>query len=93
MANITITSTTNSIHVNFGVYSTALETIQQTWNKSAVQNFRQTTDTCIMVTIRGEREWCVTWDGASGSFQIDSINGIAPTSNSDLFTKLEALIA
>ena len=35
--------------------------------------------------------WSVTFDGVGG-LQIDSINGVAPTSNSDLYDKLIALI-
>lgn len=90
---VIITSAENSISVEFNEYATFLETLKQTWNKSAIQNFRQHIDSTIYVNIRFEKEWRISYNGSVGTFKVDTINGIAPTSNNDLFTKLEALIA
>ena len=94
MANITITSSTNAISVDFGVYATMFETKKQTWRKNAISNFRLNyNESKIFAQILYEKEWMVSYDGSAGTLQIDSINGVAPSSNSDLYDKLIALIA
>jgi hypothetical protein len=35
----------------------------------------------------------ISFDGSTGTMQVDSVDGVAPTSNSDLYDKLIALIA
>lgn len=93
MANIVITSTTNSVIVDFNDYAAILKTEKQSWPKRVIQNFRKLYPSgCIIVSMLQEKEWCVSWDGSPGSFQIDSIDGVTPTSNSDLFDKLTALL-
>ena len=91
MANIVIT-TTNAINVDFGVYSTTLEFSKGSWRKDNIINIKHLTS-CIEVNVLSEKEWLVSFDGAGTSLQIDSIDGVAPTSNSDLYDKLIALIA
>lgn len=94
MANIVITSTSNSVTVDFGVYASFLETYKQTWSKSVIQNFRKVNDSgYIYVNMKFEKEWIVSYNGATGTFQVDSIDGVTPTSNDHLFTLLSSLIA
>lgn len=93
MANIVITSTTNSIKVDFGVLGTGNIPKKGTWNKNHVVDFAlQPSDTFVKATTIGENEWQLSFDGNNG-MQIDSVDGVAPTSNSDLYNKLIALIA
>ena len=46
-----------------------------------------------MVTVRDEIEWCVSDDGYTETFTIDSVDGATPSDLDDLYTKLIALIA
>ena len=92
MAKIVITSTTNSIRATFGDYSTMVDMIKGTWRKSHVMNFVLRTD-YVLVDFEGQSDWLVSFDGAGTTFQIDSVDGVTPTSNSDLYDKLIALIS
>ena len=93
MANLVITSTTNSVNVVFNDYAPIIETTKQTWAKRVIQNFRQLPTGCIVIYMLAEKEWCVTFNGVDNTFQIDSIDGVTPTDNNHLFQLLEALIA
>lgn len=95
MANIVIVSTTNSIKVTFGAYfPNPLERNAGTWEKAGI-SFHLATN-FVEVDIKGERDWYVSHDGNSTTtptFQIDSVDGTAPTSVADLYAKLQAIIA
>jgi hypothetical protein len=93
MANLVVTSTTNSISVDFGVLETAANMKKGVWNKSRITFQLALSDTHVNVLVIGESSWGVSWDGSSSTLQIDSVNSVAPTSNSDLYDKLTALIA
>lgn len=93
MANIVIVSTTNSIQVDFGVYSTTLEHSKGVWRKENI-SFQLATN-YIEATIVGEKIWYVSDDGNSISrptFQIDTVDASAPISLLDLFNKLQTLL-
>lgn len=91
MANIVITSTTNSIKVEFNDYSTVLGVDGGTYQKRDIVIYRLTDR--VQCEVKGEKTWFVAYTSTTGCFIIDSIDGVAPTSNSDLYTKLIALIA
>lgn len=94
MANITIVSTTNSIQVDFGHYSTSLERSKGAWRKSIVHFMKATH--FIEADILGEKEWYVSHDGNDTerpTFQVDSVDGVTPTDFDHLFLLLQALIA
>jgi len=93
MANIVITSTTNSINVEFNTYSSGVGMTKGAWNKTRITFQLEYADNFVDVLVIGEPSWPISFDGSTGTLQIDSINGVAPTSNSDLYTKLIALIA
>lgn len=91
MANITIVSTTNSINVNFGDYGgVELQSLEGCWRKEII-SFEKRSD-YVIARVRGEKDWLVSYNGVDGTFQIDSIDTVAPTTNDDLYTKLIALI-
>jgi hypothetical protein len=93
MANLVITSTTNSIKVDFGVLATSANMKKGVWNKNRITFELALLDAHVNVLVIGEPSWGVSFDGSSGTLQIDSIDGVSPTSNSDLYDKLIALIA
>jgi hypothetical protein len=92
MANIVVTSTTNSIKVEFNDYSTILNMAKGTWGKGYIQSVLLRTDG-VLVDLLGQPDWLVSFDGSVGTFQIDTIDGVAPTSNSDLYDKLIVFLA
>lgn len=91
MANIVVRSTTNSIKVDFGVYATALGVTKGCWRKERVRF--NLSSAYVNAIVYDEPDFAVSFDGATGTFQIDSVDGAAPSSNSDLYDKLIALIA
>ncbi len=93
MANIVITSTTNSIKVDFNDLANAAGVKKGVWNKGRITFELDLLDSKVRVLVVGEAVWLVSFDGSSSTLQIDTINSVAPTSNSDLYDKLIALIA
>ena len=101
MANLVMTSTTNSIKVDNGVYSGvsgALGIIQKkaTFRKDEI--FRVSLEPSelyveIQFKSRNSNYFLLTYNAASGTLGVDTIDGVAPTSNSDLYDKLVSLIA
>lgn len=93
MANLVITSTTNSVKVDFGVYGVGNIPLKGTWRKDKIINFSlQLSNAFVIASTIGEPEWQLSYDGTNG-MQVDSVDGVAPTSNSDLYDKLIVLIA
>ena len=90
MANLTITSTTNSIKVDFGVYSSG-GISKGTWRKDKIQLFRLLTDDTIQV-LTNEDKFLLVYSSHEFALIVDSVDGIAPTSVSDLYDKLSALV-
>ena len=93
MANIVITSSTNSIKVDFGIYSTSLGLSKAVWRKEDVHFNLKHSNEFVEALVYNTNSFAVSFDGSSNTLQIDSIDAVAPTSNSDLYTKLIALIA
>ena len=94
MANVVITSTTNSIKVDFGVYNTALNLEKGTWSKDKVLNFQLLKgDASVLARIQDEPQWGLVYSASGENLVVDTIDGVAPSSNDDLYTKLIALIA
>lgn len=100
MANVVITVSGNSLIVDYGDYSSsgAVDALSASYCAcDIVEIQRAKDDSHCLVMMRdahGKRQWEVTYDATySGDeyFIIDSIDTVAPTSNSDLFNKLTAL--
>lgn len=100
MAGITIVKTGNSFVVDFGVYvsSDLINTVKQSYFIDDIIEIGLITDLSnVFVMMRdsdGLPMWYVTYDSTyigADYFIIDSIDGIAPTSQLDLFNKLTAL--
>lgn len=89
MANIVITTTTNKYDVVFNDLATQVGIVKGTWLKDHVANILLKSDH-VEVSLFQERTWLVGFD--SSYMQIDSINAVAPTSNSDLYDKLIAVL-
>jgi len=95
MAFITVTDTANNILVDFGVYSGVIPSVlysKAPFRKTAVTFQLAADESFVRVEARNGQSWSISFDGAGEILQIDSINAVAPTSNSDLYDKLIALI-
>jgi hypothetical protein len=100
MANIVMVSTTNSIKCDNGVYSGligALGIIQKkaTFRKDEIFRVSLTPDEgYVEVQFKSKSNYFIlSFNGSAGTLQVDLIDAVAPTSNSDLYDKLIALIA
>ena len=92
MANIVITSSTNNIAVVFNDMETLVGIKKGNWHKEKITFQLMPSDAFVKVLVLNEPTWAVSFDGSSGTMQIDSINASAPTSNSDLYDKLIAIL-
>lgn len=92
MANIVITTTTDQIRVDFGAYyPSVIKYSKGTWKKTSIDNI-ELFAYWIEVIGRNSETWRVSHDGTDNSLIIDSIDGAAPSSLADLYTKLQAII-
>ena len=92
MANLVITSTTNTIHVDFNDYTVPIGIKKSQWDKQRIRFELAPSDALIKVLVIGESAWAVAYTATDNCLIIDSVAGVAPTSNSDLYDKLIALL-
>jgi len=97
MANIVITTSGNSIVIAFNDYSGAVDnTVKRSYAKTDIVEVEYGSD-YVMVTMRDShthKSWMLTYDSAypgSERFIVDTVEGVAPSSESDLFDKITAL--
>ena len=93
MANLVVTSTTNTVQVTFNDLASAYAIKKAAWHKQRLTFQLLPSDEYVRLLVLNEPKWAVSWNGSTGTAQIDSVNGVAPTSNSDLYDKLVVLIA
>ena len=95
-----MTSTTNTIKCDNGVYSGvagALGIIQKkaTFRKDEIFRISLSPDESYVQVLFKSREknyFILSFNGSAGTLQVDTIDSVAPTSNSDLYDKLIALL-
>lgn len=92
MANIVITTTTNIIKVDFNDLSSVTGIKKGCWGDSIIAFQLVADESFIKVIVSGVPSWAVSYNGSTGTLQIDSVDGVAPTSNSDLYNKLVAVL-
>ncbi len=92
MANLVVTSNTNNIDVVFNDLAAGVGIKKGNWNKLRITFQLMPSDAFVKVLVLNEPTWAVSFDGSTGTLQIDSVAGVAPTSNSDLYDKLIALL-
>lgn len=95
MANIVITSNTNLLFIDFGNYKGQKGfPHKQNWHKASVHfSLSSGGDFVEVLEDNQSKNNCVlSYNGIGDTFQVDSIDGVAPISNSDLYDKLIALL-
>jgi hypothetical protein len=99
MANIVMTSTTNTVKCDNGIYAGTQNALGLVMKKVAFRKdeiFRiglAPSDAYVIVEFKSKTSFfLLNFDGATGAMQVDSIDAVAPTSNSDLYDKLVTLL-
>lgn len=95
MPDVVITSTTNSVKVDFGDFSSSVGYSKGVYGKSDIQYMTLKTDHVEVVAADSARWICAASNAtvAPQSLIISTIDGVGPTSLSDLYDKLSALLA
>lgn len=92
MPNISVTTTTNLFIVDFGDYCTSLGVKKGSWpKKNNMYLHLLCDDAAVLIKFDEDREWTISHDGLVG-LQIDSVDGVAPSSNLDLYNKLKTAL-
>lgn len=96
MANIVTTSSGNSVTVAFNDYSTTVGATKRSYDIRDIVEVELGSDyvQVLMRDSHGNNTWMLTYDSTySGSqrFIVDTVNSVAPSSESDLFDKITAL--
>lgn len=91
MPNTVVTSTANSIKVVFNDDSIKVDMDKGTWRKDEIAHIELLSDH-IKIQQKQEKSWHVH-NSSSNYLIIDSVDGNNPSSLSDLYDKLIALIA
>ena len=90
MTNIVITSTTNTIAINFNDLSGDVNCNLGVWRKESIIFIKKRSD---RVEVKCKANYYFfAYNSLSDTLRIDSIAGVSVSSNNDLFTKLIALI-
>lgn len=92
MANTVVTSTTNAIKVNFNDDVNKGRFSQGTYTKSGIEHVLLNGDHVEVVALDSTR-WILSHETNSiQALTIDTVDGVAPASLSDLYDKISALI-
>ena len=94
MANLVVTTSANSIVVAFNDYSGAIGATKRSFSPQNMTEVSLMTDEVRVYMDVTHDLWRLTYDSSySGNekFIVDSVDGVAPTSESDLFDKITAL--
>ena len=93
MANLDITITANTLKFVTNDLAESSGIVKSIWNINELQYVRlmNRPESHVELAFLSSKKWPLTFDGAYGS-QVDTINGVAPTSNSDLFDKIATVI-
>ena len=93
MANTVITSTTNAIKVVFNDDSSLVGIAKGTWAKKTVTAVKLEANTVSVETADSVGHWTISHQANTyNALVIDSVDGVAPSSLSDLYDKIVALL-
>lgn len=85
-----ITATTNCFKVDFKDIVPPTKQKKGIWNKSKITFGLY--ETSIKVIVDGQPSWDVSDDGNNGTVPIAKVDGVAPVSLADLYSKLETCL-
>ena len=88
MANLIVTTSTSNFLVDFGVYSGLVGYKKGSFQKANVAFQLMQDESFVRVENTQGESWAVSFNSIDEALVVDLVDGIAPTSNSDLFDKL-----
>jgi len=93
MANVVVTVSGDIITVDFGVYGDGtINPLKATYDKKDITKVCEFTNHVLVSMMQG-REWQVCYTSTENYLIVDSIDAVAPSSNSDLYDKLKVLVS
>lgn len=92
MANTVVTSSTKWVKAVFNDDAPAVGMDQAYFSKEHIAEVRCLTSVFVSVKLDSGEVFACSTDGSINTLTIDSVDGVAPTSNADLCDKLAALI-
>ena len=93
MANVVVTSTSLVVSADFGDYASGVGMTKGSWQRSSITSVvLNNSSDWIEVRTKDNSRWQICYSAYANSLIIDSVNGVAPSSNSDLYDKIVALM-
>lgn len=93
MANVVVVSTANTIEVEFNDFASLIGYKRATFQKRRISFQEMNDESFVRIENAQGEHWAVSYNLSEDSIIIDLVDGVAPTSNNDLYNKLKALIA
>lgn len=93
MANLVITSDISRVSIVFNDYSSQAGMPSGDWQKTTISCMMNTGNVDVFFLVFNEQNFRFSYNGSAGSMQVDSINGVSPIDNSDLYSKLQTILA
>lgn len=93
MANLVVVSTTNSVKFDANDYSTAFGWSKRTRLKSSLVTITLHTNFVEYLVDESTKFYIHYTTNSYGALIVDTIDGVAPTSLDDLYTKMIAIVA
>lgn len=91
MANLVITTDSDFIDVDFGIYSPQVGE-KARFHRRDILNVIQFQNYVQIEMIGVSTHWQISLNGESSTFVIDSINGVTPSDISNLYTTIKNLM-
>ena len=92
MANVTITSTANILKVDMGDYASEAGVKKENWHKSSIHFKLVAGETFVKVGEDNGTDFAICFEETCNAYIVDSVDGVAPTSNEHLYNLLVALL-
>lgn len=92
MANLVITTDSERIYIDFGVYSAAAGMVSGNWAKSDMSIEMNIGNTDIFLFATAENVGRLSYIAGTKLMVVDSVDAVAPVSNGDLKTLLDAAL-
>ena len=92
MANVTIITTENIFIVDFGVFAQFAGYRKAIFQKSSISFQLMKNDEYVRIENAQGENWSISFAQSGAALIIDSVDGVAPVSNEDLFNILYSKI-
>ena len=92
MAGVTVTTNADIMDVDFGDYGDGIKLpYEATYDCKDIIKVERYAD-YVVIKVRDELTWYLCYTATESYMIIDEVDGVAPTSNQDLYNKLKVLV-